>query len=37
LVLVASLTVILVGWLAYRRWGRSEGEDASLGAFAGNF
>jgi spermidine/putrescine transport system permease protein len=37
LVLIASLTVVLLGWLAYRRWGKSEGEESSLGAFAGNF
>jgi spermidine/putrescine transport system permease protein len=37
LVLIASLAAVLLGWLAYRRWGRGKGEDTSIGAFAGNF
>jgi spermidine/putrescine transport system permease protein len=36
LILLASFTVVLVGWLAWRRWGKSSGDDtgAGLGAIA---
>jgi spermidine/putrescine transport system permease protein len=36
LILVASFLVVIVGWLAWRRWGRDRGDDAGggLGAIA---
>lgn len=36
LILVASLSAVLIGWLVYRRSGKNNGEDASLGSFTGN-
>lgn len=36
LVLLATVVVVVVGWLVYRRWGRNEGEETSFGGFAGN-
>ncbi|MBI4944539.1 MAG: ABC transporter permease [Actinobacteria bacterium] len=35
LMLVASFVVVLLGWLAVRRFGRGQEEPASLGAFTG--
>ncbi|WP_088316770.1 ABC transporter permease [Kineosporia sp. R_H_3] len=35
LMLVASFVVVLLGWLAVRRFGRGQEEPGSLGAFAG--
>jgi spermidine/putrescine transport system permease protein len=35
LMLLASFVVVLLGWLAVRRFGRGQAEAASLGAFAG--
>lgn len=32
LILVASFTVAGLGWLAYRRWGKGQGDDSSLGS-----
>ena len=34
LILVSSFVVVIAGWLAYRKWGRSDGEDTGLGAIA---
>jgi len=35
LILVASFIVVIAGWLAYRKWGRSDGEEnTGLGAIA---
>ena len=36
LILASSLTVVAVGWLIYRRWGKNDGEDVSFGSFTGN-
>jgi len=36
LILVASLSAVLIGWLVYRRSGKNNGQDASLGSFTGN-
>lgn len=33
LILVASLVVVLIGWLLYRRWSKGQGEDVGLGSF----
>lgn len=36
IILVVSTLAIILGWLAYRRWQRGQGEKTDLGAFAGN-
>ena len=36
IILLVSTLVIVVGWLAYRRWSRRQGESADLGSIAGN-
>ena len=33
LILAASLVVVLIGWLLYRRWSKGQGEDGGLGSF----
>ena len=36
LILVASLGAVLIGWLIYRRLGKNDGDDVSVGSFTGN-
>jgi spermidine/putrescine transport system permease protein len=34
IILVVSALVIVMGWLAYRRWTRRQGENTDIGTFA---
>ncbi len=36
IILVVSTLVIILGWLAYRRWSKRQGDTTELGSFAGN-
>ena len=36
IMLVVSTLVIILGWLAYRRWSKRQGDTTELGSFAGN-
>jgi spermidine/putrescine transport system permease protein len=36
IVLVVSAVVIVLGWLAYRRWSKRQGQATDLGSLAGN-
>jgi spermidine/putrescine transport system permease protein len=35
IILVVSAVVIVLGWLAYRRWTRKQGENTDVGSLAG--
>lgn len=35
IILIVSTIVILLGWLAYRRWSKRQGAETDLGSFAG--
>lgn len=36
IILVVAAAAVVVGWLAYRRWSRRQGENVDLGSIAGN-